>query len=524
MRLSSMVIISALMLGACKKKAPPPAPEVVQIPPEVQTTDEGDNDGSADAPEPAAEPEPAPAPAPAESPEAGARKRLNGLIKDLETSDVAKLRTALEALQKLSSDFPDDATILLNVGVAQHKLGDLSAAKASYDKALAKDPTLGHGYLYLGAMKEEAGDLKAAEALYRKGILKDPDNVDIRVGLVSTLRKQNRTEEVIAEAQKALKVNALSTEIYNDVGLAYLEQKQYLLAKFMFLKALALPGGEEKAYLHANIGRVRYLEGNIPAATVSLKRAVELDPEYVPGLVYLARVYMEDRNYVDTVDLLERASRLDPDNHGVQMNLGIAYRGVKRNEDAKRAYERALELEPSNPDPYLNLGILYGDYYSPKDYTKAVESFNAYKTGGGADAALADSYIEAVEREKVQVERRLKREAEAKDREAMRRERERLAQEQADREAKEEAERLKQEEKEKKDAEEAARLEAERLAAEKDAPAPDAPAPDAPAPAAPAPEAPAPAPEAPAPEAPAPEAPAPEPASPDGGGENPWGE
>ncbi|MCB9671751.1 MAG: tetratricopeptide repeat protein [Alphaproteobacteria bacterium] len=430
------IALAGLSLGTvgCKKKPPVTPPVETPAPAPVET-----DDGSAGVDEPEPEPAPAPAPAPrapkADDPEA-VRKKVNNLLDGVDSTDVAKNRATLDALKALRGEHPELPEIDVNIGVIEQKLGNASGAKTAYEAALAKDPTLGEAYLYLGALKEEAGDLTGAEAKYREGLTRAPESVAVRIGLVSTLRKQGRYDEAIAAAQDALKVNSTSPEIYNDVGLAYLAQKDFLLAKFMFRKGLALPQGEEKAYLHANLGWTYYLEDKIPEATFRLKKAVELDPEYVPGLVYLARVYMEDRNYQDTVDLLERAAQRSPENHGVQMNLGIAYRGVERYEDSKKAYERALTLDPSNPAPHFNLGILYGDYV--KDYDASIAAFNTYKSAGGTDIARADEYIDAVDREKKRVEKRNAREAAAKKKDAERAEQKRLAAEEAERQRLEE--------------------------------------------------------------------------------------
>lgn len=453
-----LVCLLALTTSACKKK---PA-----VGPVTPTETPATEPPTSETPVDTSTAEPAPTPAPVDT-SASVRKQLNGLLDGVNAPDVATQRSTLEQLKSLRSAHPDVAEIDLNIGVLEQKLGNESGAKTAYEEALRKDPAAGHAYLYLGALKEQAGDLTGAEAKYREGLAAAPESVAVRVGLVSTLRKQGRYDEAIAAAQAALKVNSTSPEIYNDVGLAYAAQEDFLLAKFMYRKGLALPAGEEKAYLHANLGWTYYLEGKLPEATFRLKKAVELDREYVPALVYLARVYMEDRNYEDTVELLERAAQREPSNHGVKMNLGIAYRGVERFEDAKRAYEAALALDPSNPAPHFNLGILHGDYL--KDYDASVAAFNTYKSAGGSDTVRADEYIAAVQREKKRVEKRSQREAAAKKRESERAEQKRLAAEEAERQ----------------------RLEEERMKAEEAATPDPAPAPETPAPATPEPEEPA---------------------------------
>jgi cytochrome c-type biogenesis protein CcmH/NrfG len=168
-----------------------------------------------------------------------------------------------------------------------------------------------------------------------------------------------------------------------------------------------------------------------------LKKAVELDPELVPALIYLSKLYMEDRNYTDTIELLERAAAKAPDNHGVQMNLGVAYRGLGRLEEAARAYQTAIALDSENYDPYYNLGILYGDY--TKEYDKAIESFEMYVNSKSEGNEIAEEYLAAISLEKQRAEKRRLAAEKRKKREAERAERKRLLEEEKAREAAEEA-------------------------------------------------------------------------------------
>lgn len=329
------------------------------------------------------------------------------------------------AIKLLESAVADDRTgiVRFDLGLAYQRRGDLKSAQSQFQTVIAADPANGDAWLCLGYVHELEGDNRAALSSYETGVANAPDNLGLRVALVNGLRKVGRVDDAIAAAKEALRINTKAIEVYNALGLAYLEKKNIVLAKFVFQKAeQEIDGAKNNAVLQTNIGWTYYLDDNKPEATSRLQHALETDPNLVPALVYLSKVYMEDKNYADTVPLLENAARMDPNNADVQLTLGVAYRGVGRLDDAERAYQRALAIDPSDPAPHLNLGVLKGDYR--KDYDGAVQEFNAYIAANGSESALAQDYIKAVQREKDLSDKRAKAELERKQREEERKRKE----------------------------------------------------------------------------------------------------
>ena len=293
----------------------------------------------------------------------------------------ANIQKAMGMLEQIIAENPNAAYAHFNLGVGYQLMEDYERARREYQAAVNIDPELGHAWLYQGVLHENESRFDQAISNYRTGIRNNPENMELRVALIGLLRKQGDVDGAVAEAKKALKINANSLDVYNNMGLAYIDLEEFALAQFVYQKALTLDGADQNAYIRCNYGWTMYLKGEKGLATFQLQKAVELDPELVPALIYLSKLYMEDRNYTDTIELLERAAAKAPDNHGVQMNLGVAYRGVGRLEDAAKAYQTAIALDSENVDPYYNLGILYGDY--TKDYDKAIESFEMYIIYGG---------------------------------------------------------------------------------------------------------------------------------------------
>ena len=388
-------------------------------------------------------------PAPAPAPKVDNRATweiVNGAAAILEKDDAqpAQIQRAITDLGTALQREPENATIRLNLGVAKHKLGDFQGAEREYQAAVGIDPSMGRAWLHLGQMALEQGKRQEAESTWRTGIRSAPADMDIRVALIDLLRSSGRLDDAITESKAALQENANSIEVYNAMGLCWQEKGDLVLARFVYQKALAgISGADANAFLHLNLGWTYYLDGRTPLAVTELERALELDPYLIPAMVNLSRIYMDDRNYADTIPLLERALSRAPDDAGVRMNLGIAYRGMGRYDDAEKEYRKVLELEPNNPAPHMNLGILFGDY--TKDYGKSINAFEAYVKVGGPESARAEEYAAAVKKEKKRVEKRKKAEEERKKREKERAEQKRLLEE-AEKKRKQEEKRKKMEE------------------------------------------------------------------------------
>ncbi|MEO0603407.1 MAG: tetratricopeptide repeat protein, partial [Myxococcota bacterium] len=256
-------------------------------------------------------------------------------IAKLESGAPEDIDLAIAILEQSLPEDPGGAT-QLNLGIALQTKGELAAAVPHYEAVIAAHPEWPETWVYLGSVKERLGDVEGAMRTYRDAIEVDTENMGARVGLIAALRSQGKPDEAIEQAKQALKVNANSLPVYNNFALAYLDKGDTTLARFILQKALqGIEGAQTNAYLHTNLGWSHYLDGNKPAAVQSLDKAVTLEPGLVPALVYLATVYLEDRNYADMIPLLETALENDPVNADVYLNLGIAFRGMQRFDDAK---------------------------------------------------------------------------------------------------------------------------------------------------------------------------------------------
>jgi tetratricopeptide (TPR) repeat protein len=136
--------------------------------------------------------------------------------------------------------------------------------------------------------------------------------------------------------------------------------------------------------------------GHLTAAEKNFRRAVELDPKFVPAHYYLARLLYTRNRFDEAIEESKAAIALSPDLVRAYENVGLCYEGQddsiqaerwyrqailknsdspaktewpmldlatllirqNRQDEARPYLEQALALSPTNPETHLQMGIL----------------------------------------------------------------------------------------------------------------------------------------------------------------------
>lgn len=115
-----------------------------------------------------------------------------------------RFRDAAIGLVELLADVPDSALATLLHGRVQHRLGQLDAARASFDDALTLDPRLAGVYFQPADVAVLNADLAAAQNRYRDALQGDPANEELRLALAGVLLRQGELNDVLFELQPLL--------------------------------------------------------------------------------------------------------------------------------------------------------------------------------------------------------------------------------------------------------------------------------------------------------------------------------
>jgi tetratricopeptide (TPR) repeat protein len=313
------------------------------------------------------------------------------------TGAADRLRDAV----KVWPEFVEGWYALANVNLDQNLLPEARDAFQRVSALKADDP---RGWVGVGIVGEREEAWSAAQIAYERGLATAPQNVDLMNGRVRVLRARGMNAQAITEALKIIAINSNSLDAYNSLGLAYMEQGEYELARFVFVKAKSsLPGGAESATLEANLGLVYLRQGKEFDAGAQFEKARSLDVNHVGANVNLAYLALRNYDFESAQSKLELAHRILPNNVPIQLNLAVARRGMGDVSGARSLLEPIANAPgPYQIDATYNLAILQGDFL--KDYKAAIDGYNQFlnlRSQSGSPVEAADpvfGYIREAER------------------------------------------------------------------------------------------------------------------------------
>ena len=297
----------------------------------------------------------------------------------------------------------------LRTAAGETTQGNLSAARADIQSAIALKPAEAAGWYQLGLLQGQTGNFSAAEAAFRHAILLQPGLAQAHYNLALTLIANPQNKEdwaaAIAECREALRLLPDYPEALNllgaglnklaqpDAAIEALERAIQLapaLPEAHFNLGLALESKDRlddaaKQYAAAVAARREYPEassavgkllfrmGKPVEAEQALKQALRLNPDLADAHYTLARILQSLHEnaqaaveFAETRDLAER----QPNGiHASQMSnqaLHLAANGDLA--DAAATLQTAIALKPDYGVPHYNLGLILADM---RETTKA---------------------------------------------------------------------------------------------------------------------------------------------------------
>jgi len=130
----------------------------------------------------------------------------------------------------------------------------------------------------------------------------------------------------------------------------------------ILLASLPGPFPEEKpnyeAELYGNVGAVAYPRGQIKAAYTSLRKALQLMPDYPSAHGNMGAVLTAMRKPAEALEHYQKALAYKEDSPEVHNNLASALASLGKIDQAHEHFVRALEIKPRYPKALYNLGRL----------------------------------------------------------------------------------------------------------------------------------------------------------------------
>lgn len=218
---------------------------------------------------------------------------------------------------------PDDAEIRNSLGWTLFQAGRSAEAAAEYERAVAADPKHAKAHANLGLALVELGRLDDAAAHYRAAIDLEP-RAEIWSDLAFAQMRMGRFDEARASCEKALALDPACPAAHVNLAVMSVRDGDMAAAERHYREALPK---RPTAETHNGLGFVLAREGRYDEAAAELRRAIEIDPKYVPAYNNLAELLARRGDVDEAARLYEKSLELKP-SPGVRAALDALRRGT----------------------------------------------------------------------------------------------------------------------------------------------------------------------------------------------------
>jgi putative PEP-CTERM system TPR-repeat lipoprotein len=287
---------------------------------------------------------------------------------------------ALASIQSLEKQQPDNAQVQNMKGAVYMAKGDRANARAAFEKSVALQATYFPAVTNLARMDLEDGKPDAAKGRFQKVLDKDKNNFGAMAALGDLAMAQKKTDEAtswyekassanpdavvpalklgthymqINQPQKALTLarkfqtaNPTNPELLDLVGQAQVATKDYSSALDTYSKLAAVAPKSAQAQLR--LAGVHMLLKNDSEAASDVKRAVDLQPNFLPARAAQVQLAMRANRPDDALAVARDLQKADPKSPAGFALEGDLLMAQKKPAPAVAAYDKALSLKKTN--------------------------------------------------------------------------------------------------------------------------------------------------------------------------------
>jgi len=135
-------------------------------------------------------------------------------------------------------------------------------------------------------------------------------------------------------------------------------------------------------------------KGDARGSVEYFKKAVTLDPQFVPGYLLLATAYLQTGSYPEAQSVFEKASKVDPTNAIALIGIGAALNEQQKWEEAQGPLLRGLVLNPGSAEGHYEAGRgLYALGRWQEAQPHAIKAIELNKSYPGPHVLMGNIYL-----------------------------------------------------------------------------------------------------------------------------------
>jgi len=216
-----------------------------------------------------------------------------------------KVSEALDAIELLFKEHPNESLLFNIRGACYAALGQLEVAVKNYEDALTIKPDYSDVSYNLGNVLKDLGHLEEAIKSYKKTIAIEPNYYAAQHNLGVTLQELGLLNDAAEQYEQALDIKPDNIEARINLGFVYQSLGHFEEAIAQYDAILSIyPENEE---VLNNLGIIYRELGNADEAISYYKKALEVNPQYVGAYYNLGFIYQDLGQVEESIEQYEKA-------------------------------------------------------------------------------------------------------------------------------------------------------------------------------------------------------------------------
>jgi tetratricopeptide (TPR) repeat protein len=264
------------------------------------------------------------------------------------------------------------SSIILLMWLAWKQAGSWRDGRTLWTHALAVNPQNDTAHISLCDLDLRENRLDDAISHARKAVQIRPDSADAHSRLAVALSARGKNEEASAHFQKALEISPGRPRVHYNIATLLLKSGHVDEAIAEFQKELQIQ--PEFGEAHNNLGIALTSRGELEDALAHFRKAIELDPHMAKVHQNMATVLLRQGQPEQAIVHLEKELEINPTSVEAHNDLGIVWSQKGRIDQATSEWQKTLEIQPDNLNAYCNLIWVFATFPDDaiRDGAKAV--------------------------------------------------------------------------------------------------------------------------------------------------------
>ena len=274
---------------------------------------------------------------------------------------VGQRDAAVKSFERALEIKPDYAEVCYNLGITLRELGQFDDAIKSYEKALTIKHAYPNVHNNLGNILLELSQLDTAADHFEWAVAYQPDFAEAFNNLGITYRALGKPDAAIEHYEKAIALNSDYAQAHNNLGIALKELGKQDEAVKSFEKALAIQ--PDYAQVHHNLSSLKKYTASDKQITKmkSLLSTSDLSQQARIHLCFaLAKVYEDLGNQDELFKVLHEGNQLRRQEYNYSLDMTVNYHSTIRNlfSSSSDFIGKSLTYETSTIRPVFIVGML----------------------------------------------------------------------------------------------------------------------------------------------------------------------